>query len=84
MAKEINRTENNKKETHLSLDKDVYIALKALADGEGITVSQLVNSVLKNNKVIKQIMESIEHDTEGGVYAVPSKKNMLRKNKGNK
>ncbi len=85
MAKEINRTENNKKETHLSLDKDVYVALKALTDGEGITPSQFVNFVLKNNKEIKQIMESIKHDTKGGVYAVPGHhKDMLRKNEENK
>ena len=66
----------------INLDKGKVLLI--LVDGEGITVSHLVNSVLKNNKVIKQIMESIEHDKEGGVYAVPSKKNMLRENKGNK
>lgn len=58
----------------ISINEELKNAIDVLADGEGISRSRLIESILNNDKNIKMTINSMRADTASGVYAVPSKK----------
>ena len=62
------------KKISISINEELKNAIDVLADGEGISRSRLIESILNNDKNIKMTINSMRSDTASGVYAVPSKK----------
>ncbi len=62
------------KKISISINEELKNALDVLADGEGISRSRLIESILNNDKNIKMTINSMRADVASGVYAVPSKK----------
>ncbi len=62
------------KKISILIDAEVDKALNILADGEMMSKSRLIESIILHDKNIKMIINAQRHDTASGVYAVPSKK----------
>ncbi len=61
------------KKISISINEELKNAIDILADGEGVSRSMLIESILINNKSIARITNAERVDTASGVYAVPSK-----------
>ncbi len=59
------------KKISISINEELKNAIDVLADGEGISRSRLIESILSNDKNIKMTINSMRGDTASGVYAVP-------------
>ncbi|EQB71986.1 MAG: ribbon-helix-helix protein, CopG family [Candidatus Thermoplasmatota archaeon] len=61
------------KKISISINEELKNAIDILADGEGVSRSMLIESILINNKSIARITNAERVDTASGIYAVPSK-----------
>ena len=61
------------KKISISINEELKNAIDILADGEGVSRSMLIESILINNKSIARITNAERVDTASGVYAVPPK-----------
>ena len=68
------------KKISISINEELKNAIDVLAEGEGISRSRLIESILSDDKNIKITINSMRADTASGVYAVTSKKREKYKN----
>ena len=69
------------KKISISIDMEVDKALNILADGEMMSKSRLIESIILHDKNIKMIIDAQRHDTASGVYAVPGHREYINKEK---
>ena len=69
------------KKISISIDMEVDKALNILADGEMMSKSRLIESIILHDKNIKMIIDAQRHDTASGVYAVPRHREYINKEK---
>ncbi|WMT50831.1 MAG: hypothetical protein RE471_07585 [Ferroplasma sp.] len=72
------------KKISISINGELKNALDVLSDGEGISRSRLIESILSNDKNIKMTINSMRADTASGVYAVPGHREHINKERDEK
>ena len=72
------------KKISISIDVEVDKALNILADGEMMSKSRLIESIILHDKNIKMIISSMRIDTASVVYAVPGHRKHINKEKDKK